>query len=180
MTYIAKKPITGRTVIATIVFILMTLSRTSFAAGIDSAAKWSWGANTGWINFNSTVGGNVAVFEDHLEGFIWAENIGWIRLGSHTGGSLHTYANTDATNYGVNCGPGGALSGYGWGASVGWINFAPTGGGVIIDPGTGNFAGYAWGENIGWISLQGGSGATAYGVVTDFRQIYLPLILKSL
>jgi hypothetical protein len=36
------------------------------------------------------------------------------------------------------------------------------------------------GENVGWISLKGGSGATAYGVVTDFRQfeIYLPLVLK--
>jgi hypothetical protein len=30
------------------------------------------------------------------------------------------------------------------------------------------------------MSLKGGSGAAAYGVVTDFRlQIYLPLILKS-
>ena len=72
------------------------------------------------------------------------------------------------------------LSGYGWGANVGWINFAPTGGGVTIDPQTGAFAGYAWGENVGWISLKGGSGPTAYGVVTDFRhfEIYLPLVLK--
>jgi len=33
---------------------------------------------------------------------------------------------------------------------------------------------------VGWISLKGGSGDTAYGVVTDFRQfeIYLPLVLK--
>ncbi len=63
----------------------------------------------------------------------------------------------------------GRLTGYAWGANVGWINFAPTGGGVTIDPGTGAFAGYAWGENVGWISLKGGSGATAYGAVTDFR-----------
>ena len=63
---------------------------------------------------------------------------------------------------------------------MGWINFAPTGGGVTIDPQTGAFAGYAWGENVGWISLKGGSGPTAYGVVTDFHnfQIYLPLVLK--
>jgi len=33
---------------------------------------------------------------------------------------------------------------------------------------------------MGWISLKGGSGTTAYGVVTGFRnfQIYLPLVLK--
>lgn len=47
-------------------------------------------------------------------------------------------------------------------------------------PHTGAFSGYTWGENVGWISRKGGSGATAYGVVTDFRQfeIYLPLVLK--
>ena len=117
---------------------------------------------------------------DHLEGTIWAENIGWIRLGTQTGGSPHTYANTDAINYVVNRNQSGSLSGCAWDANVGWINFAPTGGGVTIDPQTGAFAGYAWGENVGWISLKGGSGATAYGVVTDFRhfQIYLPLVLK--
>jgi hypothetical protein len=51
---------------------------------------------------------------------------------------------------------------------------------VTIDPQTGSFAGYSWGENVGWVSLKGGSGPTAYGVVTDFGnfQIYLPLVLK--
>jgi hypothetical protein len=47
------------------------------------------------------------------------------------------------------------------------VNFAPTGGGVTIDPQTRAFTGYAWGENVDWISLKGGSEATAYGVVTD-------------
>jgi hypothetical protein len=58
-----------------------------------------------------------------------------------------------------------------WSANTNWIDFAPTGAGVNSDPGTGAFTGYAWGENLGWISLKGGSGATDYGVVTDFRQI---------
>lgn len=54
------------------------------------------------------------------------------------------------------------------------------GGGVTIDPQTGAFTGFAWGENVGWVSLKGGSGVTAYGVITDFRhfQIHLPLVLK--
>jgi biotin operon repressor len=46
--------------------------------------------------------GDVAVYVDHLEGYIWAENFGWIRVGTHTGGSPHEYKNTDANNYGVN------------------------------------------------------------------------------
>jgi hypothetical protein len=174
------KPIGRGALFAAIVLAILGMYQIDSAAGIDPTAKWAWSANAGWINFNPTTGGSVAVYGDHLEGYIWAENVGWIRLGTHTGGSPHTYANSDATNYGVNRDSSGALSGYGWGANVGWINFAPTGGGVTIDPGTGAFAGYAWGENVGWISLRGGTGATAYGVITDFRnfQIYLPLVLK--
>ena len=180
MIYTTPKPIGRGALFAAVVLAMLGMYQTGSAAGIDPAAKWAWSTNAGWINFNPTVGGDVAVYGDHLEGYIWAENVGWIRLGTHTGGSPHTYANTDATNYGVNRDPSGRLSGYGWGANVGWINFAPTGGGVTIDPRTGAFAGYAWGENVGWISLKGGSGATAYGVVTDFHhfQIYLPLVLK--
>ena len=180
MIYTKPKPIGHGALFAFVVLAMLGVYQTGSAAGIDPAAKWAWSANAGWINFNPTASGDVAVYGDHLEGFIWAENVGWIRLGTRTGGSPHTYANTDASNYGVNRGPGGTLSGYGWGANVGWINFAPAGGGVTIDPQTGAFAGYAWGENVGWISLKGGSGATAYGVVTDFRhfEIYLPLVLK--
>jgi hypothetical protein len=174
------KPILGLALFAAVVLAMLGMCQAASAAGIDPSAKWAWSANAGWINFNPTGGGNPAVYGDHLEGYIWAENVGWIRLGTHTGGSPHTYANTDATDYGVNRDPSGRLSGYGWGANVGWINFSPTTGGVTIDPKTGAFAGYAWGENVGWICLKGGSGATAYGVVTDFRQfeIYLPLVLK--
>ena len=179
MIYTTPKPKWLGVLFAGVVLAILGMYQTGSAAGIDSAAKWAWSANAGWINFNPT-GGAVAVYGDHLEGYIWAENVGWIRLGTHTGGSPHTYGNTAAANYGVNRDPSGALAGYGWGANVGWINFAPTGGGVTIDPGTGAFAGYAWGENVGWISLKGGSGATAYGVVTDFSsyQIYLPLVLR--
>jgi hypothetical protein len=174
------KPI-GRGVLFAAVFLaLLGMYQTGSAAGIDSEDKWAWSANAGWINFNPIVGGDAAVYIDHLEGYIWAENVGWIRLGTHTGGSPHKYGNTDANNYGINRDSSGSLLGYAWGANVGWINFAPTGGGVTIDPQTGAFTGYAWGENVGWISLKGGSGATAYGVVTDFRQfqINLPLVLK--
>jgi hypothetical protein len=178
MSYATPNPIGRGTVFAAVILGMLGMYQLGSAAGLDPAAKWAWSANAGWINFNPTAGGDVAVYGDHLEGYIWSENVGWIRLGTHTGGSPHTYDSTNAANYGVNRDQGGRLTGYAWGANVGWINFAPTGGGVTIDPGTGAFFGYAWGENVGWISLKGGSGATAYGVVTDFCQIYLPLVLK--
>jgi hypothetical protein len=182
MIYTTTKTIGRGALFATLILAILGMYQTGSAASMDPTAKWAWSENAGWNNFNPTVGGDVAVYGDHLEGYIYAENIGWIRLGTHTGGSPHTYANSDANNYGVNRDPSGGLSGYAWGTNVGWINFAPTTGGVTIDPGTGAFGGYAWGENMGWISLKGGSGATAYGVVTDFRQfqIYLPLVLKPL
>ena len=150
MIYTTPKPKWRGAIFTAIVLAILGMYQTGSAAGIDPTAKWAWSTNAGWINFNPSGGGGVAVYGDHLEGYVWAENIGWIRLGTHTAGSPHTYGNTAANDYGVNRDPSGKLTGYGWGA------------------------------NVGWISLKGGSGATAYGVVTDFRhfQIYLPLVLK--
>ncbi|MBK6429471.1 hypothetical protein [Candidatus Amarolinea dominans] len=93
--------------------------------------KWAWSTNAGWINFaptapNGAFTDGVAVYPDHLEGYAWAENAGWIRLGTHTSGGAWTYANTSATNYGVNRNPTtGALSGYAWSSTSGWIKFDP-------------------------------------------------------
>ena len=163
MIYSTPKPIGRGALFTAVVLAMLSMYQIGSAANMAPTAKWAWSTNAGWINFNPTVGGDVTVYGDHLEGTIWAENVGWIRLGTHTGGSPYTYANTDATNYGVNRGQSGILSGYGWGANVGWINFAPTGGGVTIDPQIGAFAGYAWGENVGWISLRGGTGPRPTG-----------------
>ena len=94
--------------------------------------KWAWSTNAGWINFaptapNGAFTDGVAVYPDHLEGYAWAENAGWIRLGTHTSGGAWTYANSSATDYGVNRNPtGGALSGYAWSSTSGWIKFDPT------------------------------------------------------
>jgi len=142
---------------------VVTVCATAQTGNIDPANKWAWGTNVGWINFRPTDGG-VTVYEDHLEGYAWGENIGWIRLGSYEGGGAHTYANTTATDYGVNRDASGNLSGYAWGTNVGWINFDPLHGGVTIDPATGSFDGYAWGENVGWISFKN-TGPVAYNVV---------------
>ena len=134
MNYKTPKPIGRGALFAVVVSAMLGVYQIGSAAGIDPTDKWAWSTNAGWINFNPTGGGDVAVYGDHLEGYIWAENVGWIRLGTHTGGSPHTYANTDAANYGVNRNATGHLSGYAWSTNVGWINFSPTGGGVTIAP----------------------------------------------
>jgi len=131
---------------------------------IDPANKWAWGTNIGWINFRPTDGG-VTVFEDHLEGYAWGENVGWIRLGSYEGGGAYTYANTSATNYGVNRDAAGNLSGCAWGTNIGWISFNPSDGGVRIDPITGSFEGDAWAENVGWIRFKNNDSAVEFNVV---------------
>ena len=128
---------------------------------ISATDKWAWGTNVGWVNFAPDNGG-VTVYSDHLEGYAWAENIGWLRLGTCSG-SPCTHTNTTAANYGVNNDGHGQLSGYAWGTNVGWINFAPSNGGVTINPASGSFDGYAWGENIGWIHFKNSN--PAYTVV---------------
>jgi len=154
-----------------LILLLAPVTMVLAAGNIDPTQKWAWGTNTGWINFNPNNGG-VTVFDDHLEGYAWSENFGWIRLGTCTGGSPCSYANTSATNYGVNNDGAGNLSGYAWSTNAGWINFDPTGDQrVIIDPLTGDFDGYAWGENIGWIHFQGAT----YKVNTSWRPNQSPV-----
>src|SRR5690606_19280924 len=66
------------------------------------------------------------------------------------------YANTNATNFGVNIAPDGTLFGYAWGENIGWVNFSTSALGVDrarLDTAAARFRGYAWGENVGWINL---------------------------
>ncbi len=178
----AKKIIIYITYVGLVAGIVLGLFNVAYAAtgNIDDASKWTWSTNVGWINFNPDHGG-VTVYADHLEGYAWGESIGWIKLGANGGGSPY-YANTTKDNYGVNRDSSGNLSGYAWGTNVGWINFSPDNYDEVSIAPNGEFAGYAWSESIGWISFkgEGGAGATAYGVVTNFRGgIYLPLVIKN-
>jgi len=45
------------------------------------------------------------------------------------------------------------LSGNAWGDEIGWINFAPTGGGVTVNPNTGVFSGTAYSSVGSWINF---------------------------
>jgi len=156
------QPIAGILIIAALWLWAMPTPPLLAAAGnIDPSQKYAWSENAGWHDFRPA-GGGVSVYPDHLEGFAWSENLGWIKLGSNTTGGTLTYANTSASDWGVNRDDAGNLSGFAWSEAAGWINFNPTDSQVTIDPATGDFNGYAWSENVGWIHFQ--NAAPAYKV----------------
>jgi len=139
-----KKALTALTVMLTVAIVS--------AENIDpygADEQYAWNENTGWLNFEPSVGPGVQVEGDKLSGFVWGENIGWINLSPTSFG-------------GVTYDSGRHLAGYAWGENVGWINFNPSYGGVSIDS-AGNFSGWALGENIGWIHFNSTS-PVAYGI----------------
>jgi hypothetical protein len=137
------------------VFVLLLifsgLSFFSFAFGsttdgtIDSAYKYAWCNNTGWLNF-STTNGNVHITDSGITGYVWDENYGWINMG--------------ATKSGVEVSDAGALSGSAWGENVGWIDFS----GTSINC-SGQFTGTATGDYVGTITFS----CTNCSVITDYR-----------
>jgi hypothetical protein len=141
------------------------------AAGVASAQignivpgeQHAWAENAGWLDFRPADGG-VTIGPSWVQGYAWAENLGWVKLGVDAGGP---YANTSATNWGVNRDGAGNLSGFAWAENAGWIDFQPASGGVTIDPVTHKLDGYAWSENAGWIHFRGVGGGGAYGVAAQ-------------
>ena len=131
----------------------------------NDASQYAWAENVGWVNAEPSGdgGAGVQVADFELSGWMWGENVGWLSLSCINTGSCAT------VDYRVTNDKCGTLAGYAWGENVGWINFAPTTGGVSIDPQTGKFSGQAWGENIGWITLADNS-PVAYGVTTGWRR----------
>ncbi|MBU0968818.1 MAG: PKD domain-containing protein [Proteobacteria bacterium] len=130
---------------------------------ISATNKYAWSETAGWANLRPSHGG-VMISGSHLSGYTWLENIGWVKLGSDGGGP---YANTDASNWGVNHDGAGHLSGYAWSETAGWINFNCSHSQVTIDLATGDFAGYAWGENIGYIHFNNSSPAYKVNAILD-------------
>ncbi len=127
---------------------------------IDSAYKYAWGENIGWLNWGSD-NGSIIIYDTHLQGYVWSEHYGWIDLRPSAG------AYGGVLNNGQ-----GALSGYAWGENVGWIDFAPAGYGVIIDS-DGYFNGRAYNENTGYIIFNctdvGVCAQSNFKVRTDWR-----------
>src|SRR5512139_2092958 len=89
---------------------------------IDADARFAWAENAGWTSFLPLHGG-VTVYATHLAGYAWSESVGWIKLGADDAtlpGARGPYANTSATNWGVNRDGAGVLSGLAWAENAGW------------------------------------------------------------
>lgn len=136
---------------------------------INVMNKYGYGANVGWLNFNTDGNNGVVIGEFVCSGYIWGANVGWINLGNGNPANDIQYQNTSDSDFGVNNDGGGNLSGFAYGANIGWINFEQTYGKPHIDLATGRLVGFIWSANCGWISL---SNTTAF-VQTDIIQMGL-------
>ncbi len=137
--------------------------RADAATTINTANKFSYAANFGWMDWtgDGTSGAVIGAFV--CSGSVYSANIGWIDLGSGSPANSIQYQNNNATDFGVNLTAGGKLRGYAYGANIGWLNFENTGD-PRVDLLTGKFDGYVFSANCGWISLK-----TAFAQVqTDF------------
>ncbi|MFA6520613.1 MAG: carboxypeptidase-like regulatory domain-containing protein [Candidatus Paceibacterota bacterium] len=141
------------------VFLLfLSLNTKAFASetlgSIDTAYKYAWGENIGWINFGCD-DCNVEITDTAITGYAWSSQFGWINLNSSTAGVLNT-----AT---------GVLSGRAWSSNLGWIDFD----GVTINT-SGELLGYATldsdSSQISFNCVNGSSCASAdFKVKTDWR-----------
>ena len=124
------------------------------AATIADASRFSYGANFGWLDWNSGAS-NATITGSVCSGWIYSANCGWISLGNGMPTNGISYANASADDFGVNCDPAGNLRGFAYGANIGWINFEDSGA-PRIDLSTGQLSGSIYGANVGWISLSPG------------------------
>ena len=120
---------------------------------IDSANRYAWGANLGWLDWVGDTNNGAVIGEYVCSGNLYSANVGWINLGSGTPANQIQYQNNSATDYGVNQDGLGNLTGYAYGANIGWITFEQTYGQPKVNLATGQFSGYVWSANCGWISL---------------------------
>lgn len=138
-------------------FVIQHSSFVIAQSTINATNKFAYSANTGWLNFRPSAADGVVVGEAYLSGHAYGANFGWMNLGDGSPVNGHTYANTSATDCGVNHDGTGNLSGYAYGANIGWINF---GWAAANDPNrprfdlsSGQFLGFAYSANTGWINL---------------------------
>jgi hypothetical protein len=136
------------------------------ASTIDSANRFAYAANLGWMDWTGDTANGVVIGEYVCSGNIYSANAGWISLGSGRPANGIQYQNNSATDFGVNQDGLGNLTGYAWGANIGWLNFEQTYGQPKVNLLTGRMSGYVWSANCGWISL---TNAAAY-VQTDSIQ----------
>lgn len=139
--------------------IALATPAVSAQSNVSAVNKFSWGENTGFMNWRDANGMSqgVVVHGKFLAGYIWAENAGWIFLGNGSPTLCNCYYT--AVSAGVNIGTQDVLTGFGWGENIGWVNFQtadpgrPAAQWARYDRAARRLRGYAWGENVGWICL---------------------------
>ena len=94
------------------------------ATTINSANKYSSGANLGWMDWRGDINNGAVIDEYVCSGYIYAANVGWISLGSGSPTNGIYYQNLSASDFGVNQDGLGNLRGYAWGANIGWISLS--------------------------------------------------------
>lgn len=129
---------------------------------INATNNFAYGANIGWIQTRGDVSHGLKVGQYYCAGYLYGANVGWINMGNGSPVNGYAYANTSATDFGINTDQLGNLRGYAWGANIGWINFESQGG-AKVDLRTGQLSGYCYSANCGWISLSN----TCAKAVTD-------------
>ena len=82
------RQITG--ILALLLTFFLIVSPALAAGNISSTDKYAWSENTGWMNFEPTLGDGLQVANDKLTGYAWAENIGWVNLSCENNGSCGT------------------------------------------------------------------------------------------
>ena len=148
---------TMRTSFASLCLLLATVFPAAAQSTISTTDKYAYAANAGWIDFRTSAADGVRVADTFLFGFAYAANFGYIHFGTTSPAvgpaNGHTYANSSATDYGVNLSPIGLLTGYAYAPNVGYIQFEQTLGQPKLNFLTGVFTGHAYSANVGWIAL---------------------------
>jgi hypothetical protein len=135
--------------------VLTTAAACMAVTTIDPGNKHAYGANVGWINAEADSTNGAAIGLAFCEGYMYGANVGWIHLGNGAPVNGMAYANSSASDYGINHDGFGNLTGYAYGANIGWINFEQTHGQPKVNLLTGALSGFIWGANVGWIDLAG-------------------------
>ena len=132
--------------------VMSLCSSVRAASTVNSANKFSYGANIGWADWRGDPNAGAVIGEYVCSGYIYSANVGWINLGSGTPANSIQYQNDSATDYGVNQDGLGNLRGFAYGANIGWIGFENSGA-PKVDLVTGKMTGSIYSANCGWISL---------------------------
>src|ERR1041385_4588458 len=103
------------------------MNSASAATTINTANKYSYSANIGWIDWRGDTNNGAVIGEYVCSGYIYSANVGWINLGSGSPTNGIQYMNLGVGDFGLNQDGLGNLRGYAYGANIGWINFENVG-----------------------------------------------------